>query len=76
MKRKHAANRLLKRATNIESALNRMVRWEDAAEAFIDAFQEVLNLKFESAELTPGELARVEELVKQKYTNPLWTERI
>ncbi len=76
MKRNVAAERMLLRATNIENALNRMVSWEEAAEAVITAFEETLDLQFEPANLTPTELARAEELVKEKYAHPNWTERI
>lgn len=75
-KRKEAADRLLSRATNIETTLNRVVNWEDAAEAFISGFHKTLNISFEPANLTPIELARAEELVIEKYAHPGWTERI
>ncbi|MFC1997064.1 biotin/lipoate A/B protein ligase family protein [Chloroflexota bacterium] len=74
--RKAAADRLLSRATNIESELNQVISWEVAAEALILAFSETLNLHFEFADLTPTELARADELVKEKYAHPSWTERI
>ena len=37
-----ASKRLLARATTVESALGRAVRWETAAQAFIHAFEEQL----------------------------------
>jgi lipoate-protein ligase A len=52
------------------------VSWEEAAEALTLAFSETLNLHLEPTELTPTELARAEELVKEKYAHPSWTERI
>ena len=75
-KRKIVAERLLARATNIETAIQRAVTWEEAAKAFISAFAETLNLQLEPAELTSRELARADELVKEKYAHPSWTERI
>ena len=75
-KRKTATERLLLRATNIESIINRVVSWEEASVAFISAFSETLNIQFEPTELTPMELAHAEELVKEKYAHPSWTERI
>ena len=75
-KRQRVGERLLSRATNVETVLNRPVSWEDAAEAFIAAFTDTLNLKLEPAELSATELARAEELIKEKYAHPSWTERI
>ena len=74
--REQAASRLLARATTVESVLGRVVDWETAARAFIGAFEEQLGLSFEEAELSPSELARAEELVKEKYAHPSWTERV
>jgi lipoate-protein ligase A len=74
-KRQGAASRLLSRATTVETALGRTVRWEEAAEAFIEGFQTQLGICFEREELSPAEVSRAEELVKQKYAHPSWTER-
>jgi lipoate-protein ligase A len=75
-KRRTVADRLLARATNIETAIQRYVSWEEAADAFVTAFSETLNLHFIPAELTTTELTRADELVKEKYAHPSWTERI
>ena len=75
-KRQLAAERLLARATNVESALNREVSWDKAAEAFIWAFRDALNINLEPEKLSASELARADELVKEKYAHPRWTERI
>jgi len=74
--RRKVANRLLRRATNIETTLQRVVTWKEAAEGFVQAFTETLNLYLEPGELTPTELTRAEQLVKEKYAHPSWTERI
>ena len=74
--REQAAQRLLDRATTVESVLGREVDWETAAQAFVHAFEARLGLSFEVGELTETELARAEELVKEKYAHPSWTERI
>ena len=52
------------------------VTWEEAAQAFIAAFSETLDLHLEPGELSPAEVARAEELVQEKYAHPIWTERI
>jgi len=70
-----ASKRLLARATTVESALGRAVRWETAAQAFIHAFEEQLGLCFERGELSESESRRAEELVREKYDHPSWTER-
>jgi lipoate-protein ligase A len=74
--REAAMERLLARATNVESVLGQEVAWETAAQAFVRAFEGRLGLKFEAGELSGSELARAEELVSEKYAHPSWTERI
>lgn len=74
--RENAAKRLLERATTVESALGREVGWETAAQAFIRAFEAQLGLSFENGELSANEISRTEELVREKYGHPSWTERV
>jgi lipoate-protein ligase A len=71
-----AAQRLLARATTVESALGRAVSWDTAAEAFIRGFETQLGICFERGELSESELKRAEELVREKYAHPSWTERV
>jgi lipoate-protein ligase A len=70
-----AAQRLLTRAATVESALGRVVPWETAAQAFIHAFEAQLGLSLQKGELSPSESKRTDELVKDKYDHPSWTER-
>jgi lipoyl(octanoyl) transferase len=74
--REEAANRLLARATTVESALGRAVSWETAVQAFIHAFETQLGLCFERGELTESEYRQAQELVSEKYDHPSWTERV
>jgi lipoate-protein ligase A len=74
--RENAAGRLLARATTVESALGRALTWDEAAEAFIRAFEAQLGLCFERGELSESESRRAEELVREKYDHPSWTERV
>lgn len=74
--REAAARRLLERATTVSESLGWDVSWEKAAHAFIAAFQQTLNLRFEESELTTQELSRAHELVAQKYAHPSWTMRV
>jgi lipoate-protein ligase A len=74
--RKSASMRLLERATTVESALGRQVSWERAAQAFIHAFESQLGLTLMEGELSKSESKRTDELVKEKYAHPSWTERV
>lgn len=73
--RERAAERLLARATTVESALGRPVTWDVAAQALIHAFETQLGLCFEEGELSDFESRRAEELVREKYDHPSWMER-
>jgi len=74
-KREEASKRLLERATTVESALGVGVSWEKAQQAFIHAFEAQLGLSFERGDLSESESQRAEELIKEKYAHPAWTER-
>jgi len=73
--RQAAAHSLLAHATTLEIAAGRTIDWETAAQAFIAGFETELGLAFERSHLNPGEQARAQELVEQKYDHPEWTER-
>ena len=74
--RETAAQRLMRRATTVESAVGEVVTWEAAARAFVHAFESQLGLCLERGELSESEAKRAEELVQEKYDHPSWTERI
>ena len=74
--REDASKRLLARAATVESALARAVSWETAAQAFIHAFEAQLGLSLKRGELSESESRRADELVKEKYDHPSWTERV
>jgi lipoate-protein ligase A len=74
--REHAAQRLLTRATTIESVLERVISWDTAAQAVTQAFESQLGLCLERVELSESEVRRAEELVREKYDHPSWTERV
>lgn len=74
--REDASHRLLARAATVESALGREIGWETAAQAFIHAFEAQLGLNLQRGELSPSESRRTDELVKDKYDHPSWTERV
>ena len=74
--RQTAGERLLQRATTIESSLGTAISWDHAAEAFTTAFEDVLHLDLQPSNLTPEELSRAEELVATKYAHPDWNLRV
>jgi lipoyl(octanoyl) transferase len=73
--REQASQRLLERATTVKSALGVEISWEKAKQAFIHAFEAQLGLSFERGELSESEFNRAEELIREKYDHPAWTER-
>ncbi len=73
--RQTAKERLLARAATIESVIGVKTDWETAAQAFVRGFEAELGIQFERGEISPSEIQRTEELVKEKYAHPLWTER-
>jgi lipoate-protein ligase A len=74
--RQEAGKRLLVHATTVETVLGRKIDWQEAAQAFVEAFQHELNLDLIRGELTQDELSRAEQLVGEKYSHPSWTNRI
>ncbi len=73
--RQTAKERLLARATTVESVLGVKTDWETAAQAFVQGFEAELGIQFERGELSHSESQRAEELVHEKYAHPSWTER-
>jgi len=73
--RTRAASHLLERATTVETALGRIVSWNEAAQAYIAAFRSVLALDLQPGELSPQEKARTGQLVAAKYTHPDWNRK-
>jgi lipoate-protein ligase A len=82
--RAKAKERLLARATTVESVIGVETVWETAAQAFVRGFEAELGIQFERGEvpplfggkMSPSEIQRTEELVKEKYAHASWTERI
>lgn len=74
--RQLAAQKLLQRATSAEMVLGASPQWLTAARAFIEAFEEILNLEFVENDLTESELRLAETFVSGKYAHPVWTERV
>jgi len=73
--REVASQRLLDRATTVESVIGVEKDWETAAQSLVRGFESQLGIKFESGVLSPSEEKRAAELVNEKYANAVWTER-
>lgn len=74
--RQNAKERLLARATTVESVLGVGIDWERAAQSLVRGFEAQLGIQFERGEMSASEIRRTEELVKEKYAHASWTERI
>jgi len=71
-----AKKRVLERATTAEQVLGKVIDWDFAVSAFVEAFQEELNLELIPDELSEGEVARANALVQEKYLHEKWTGRV
>lgn len=74
--RQEAKARLLQHATTAEEVLGEPLSWQAAANAFIQAFEQTLDLRFVKADLSGFEIARAEELYHEKYTSLSWNHRL
>ena len=74
--RQAAGQRLLERATTVETFLGKVIPWETAAQAVKQGFENILNLSFEELPLSSFELQRVEAVLRNKHGNPDWIERL
>ena len=70
-----AADRLLERATTLDSALGYLADWAYAAQSITWGFQTELNLDLEPGELTPEEGRLAYKLFQTKYTHPSWLSK-
>ena len=52
-----------------------IVTWETAAQAFREAFEEILLINMVPSTLSRAELLRTEQLMGEKYANDSWTKR-
>lgn len=74
--RAQAAARLLDHATTAEAVLGHAPSWDEAANAFIEAFAATFQLSLQRGELSPAERRLAEQLLAEKYAHPDWTERV
>jgi len=71
-----AKSRLAQRATTIEQTLGYTINDTSFIKAMIAAFQQTLNLEIVESELSKLELDRTDQLIREKYNNPIWTNRM
>jgi lipoate-protein ligase A len=74
--REKAKTRLLAHAATVESITGTAPTWQQASEAFKQAFSEALNLDLIPGGLSETERARAQVLMEEKYNHASWTERI
>ena len=74
--RSQAAQSVLQHATTVESLLNRVVGWDEAANAFEIGFAQTFGLNLIHDELTPAEQSQAQILYAEKYDHPDWTHKI
>jgi lipoyl(octanoyl) transferase len=74
--RRQATERLLQHATTIEWISGKLITWDHAAQAFIQGFEEMLNLNLVESGLSSEEISLAEKLVDEKYANNQWIRRL
>jgi len=74
--RRIAATRVLERATTLETLTGRTISWDEAADAFEQAFSQVFDVTINCSDLSAEEINNAQTLIKTKYNHPNWTERL
>jgi lipoate-protein ligase A len=65
--REQAKIHVRERALTLYEALGRVVDWEEASQALLEAFQTVFDLDIRQGSLTDSETERVQQLAEQRY---------
>ena len=73
--RKTATDRLILRASTLESLIGYSISWDILAAHTVEAFEQALNINFHSEELSNGEYKQADILIEKKYGNWEWTAR-
>ncbi|MCW5875752.1 MAG: lipoate--protein ligase family protein [Anaerolineales bacterium] len=74
-RQQQSAERVRARAATVEEGLGRRVSFAEAADAFISALADTLNIEFVEGELSDAEKAATEHWLAERYANPEWTQR-
>lgn len=64
-----AKNKVLARATTLETALGRAVSWEVVAHVIVQGFIQTFGAEFEVGELSPSERAQAERVAQSTYSH-------
>lgn len=72
LSRDRAKERLQAHATTVESVLRKIIPWNVAAKAFIEGFQNTLNINFIKSDPSHSELEQANQLQKDKYGHNDW----
>lgn len=70
------AKYLESRACTLESITQKQISWQDMTNAMIRAFHEKLMVDFSPSQVSSEEKKRALELIKLKFANPEWTNRV
>ena len=62
-------------AATLQDVLRRAVLWDEAANAFVQAFANTLQIDFAASAISPEEKALTDELLATKYANDAWNRR-
>ncbi len=71
-----ARERLLERATTVESMLNHEIEWAEAARAIQFGLEDALGWILTPGSLTEAEIERARELEQKRYDDSAWTGRV
>ncbi len=73
--REIAAQRLLEHAATVEMILHTRITWQKAADAFVEAFENTLDISLQPGQLTAEEKHRAAVLLKEKHSTQQWLEK-
>lgn len=74
--RAKAKSRLQERATTVASILGKQTAWQDIMQCFVQGFELALKIELRASQISIAEKERAYELLKEKYANAAWTQRI
>lgn len=71
-----AAQKLMAHATTLETVAGKRITWDNAASAFIEAFETVLKIDLVRSGLSVDEEGLVNERLREKFDNDSWNKRL
>jgi lipoate-protein ligase A len=76
IQRLRAAQRVHGRAATVEEILGSAPTWDQAADAFANAFKQALHLDLATGQLNDFETEMAHRLVREKYSHPDWMGKV